>query len=132
MKSKKTNNIIDELINFQKSLENKPSFTEMFNQIKMMNFRFRPIQGSLINFNFKNKKFIEALWSLGKLDEFFIKKIKTLKSTKEKEKFLDFFSQIYDLYQSKLNLIDSKIIESEKKIEGVLEVEISKKYTQKN
>lgn len=132
MKRKKTNSIIDELIDFQKSLENKPTVEEMFNQVKMMNFKFKPIQGSLINFNFKNKKFIEALWSLGKLDEFFVKKINSLRSTKEKEKFLNFFSQIYDLYQQKLNSTDLKSIEKQKNIDNILEVEISKKHIQKN
>lgn len=131
MRAKKSKNIIDELLDFQKNLEKKPSYQEMFSQIKMMNFRFKPIQGSLTKINFLDKKFIEILWSLGKLDEFFSKKINQIKSEKEKEKFFNFFSQIYNKYQEKLNNIRPEIIEKTKEL-SILEVEIFKNKKIKN
>lgn len=131
MKRKKTIDIVQELINFQKTLEKKPKIEEMYNQIKMMNFRFKPIQGSLISFNFKNKKFIEALWSLGKLDEFFNKKIKQIKSINERQKFIEFFSKLFDFYQDKLNKVDIESLTIEKNPEN-LEIEIWRNNTKKN
>lgn len=124
--------IIDELVNFQKKLEEKPSLEEMFNQIKMMNFSFRPVQGSIIGLNIKNKHFIEILWSLGKLDEFFNKKIDSLKSETEKEKFINFFTKIYDAYKDKLNYFGSQLINEDFNKDNPLEVEILKKRLKKN
>lgn len=133
MKRKKTKDIIDELIQFQKTLEKKPSLSVMFEEIKMMKFKFRPIQGSLINFNFNNKKFVEILWSLGKLDEFFMKKIEKLKKDEEKEKFFEFFSQIFNAYQEKLNKLPlSTIKNNSQDIKNILEIEIYKDLRKKN
>ncbi|MCX7955554.1 MAG: hypothetical protein N2593_00365 [Patescibacteria group bacterium] len=132
MGRKKIKNIIDQLIEFQKILEKKPPYQEMFSQIKMMNFKFKPIQGSLTKINFLDKDFIETLWSLGKLDEFFFKKINQIKSKKEKESFFNFFSQIYNKYQEKLNNIKPKLIEKTKESIDILEVEIFKNKKIKN
>lgn len=132
MGRKKTQDIIEELIQFQKSLEKKPSFEEMFTQIKMMRFRLKPIQGSLINFDFQNKKFVETLWSLGKLDEFFMKKINDLKNDEEKERFFEFFSQIFNDYQEKLNKIPVSKIKKNFDNVNILEVEIYKSENKKN
>ncbi len=132
MGRKKTQDIIEELIQFQKSLEKKLSFEEMFTQIKMMRFRLKPIQGSLINFDFQNKKFVETLWSLGKLDEFFMKKINDLKNDEEKERFFEFFSQIFNDYQEKLNKIPVSKIKKNFDNVNILEVEIYKSENKKN
>lgn len=129
----KIKDIIDELINFQKTLEKKPSLTEMFAQVKMMKFKFRPMQGSLTNFDFNNKKFIEILWSLGKLDEFFTEKIKMLDNDEKKEKFFEFFSQIFNDYQQRLNKLPlSTIKKNSNQIKNILEIEIYKDETKKN
>ena len=45
----------------------------MFEEVRMMKFKIKPIQGDVSAFNLKNERFIESLWSLGKLDEFFHK-----------------------------------------------------------
>ncbi|GIW64357.1 MAG: hypothetical protein KatS3mg092_0290 [Patescibacteria group bacterium] len=132
MRRKKTQDIIEELIQFQKSLEKKPSFEEMFTQIKMMKFRLKPIQGSLINFDFQNKKFVEILWSLGKLDEFFMKKINDFQNDEEKERFFQFFTQICNNYQEKLNKIPVSKIQNNFDNINILEVEIYKSENKKN
>ncbi|GAB4218677.1 MAG: hypothetical protein Fur009_0710 [Candidatus Microgenomates bacterium] len=133
MKRKKTQDIIDELLNFQKTLEKKPSLPEMFEQIKMMKFKFRPIQGSLINLDFNNKKLVEILWSLGKLDEFFMRKINKLKNEQEKERFFEFFSQIFNDYQQKLNKLPlSTTKKTSDQIKNILEIEIYKDLSIKN
>lgn len=132
MRRKKTQDIIEELIQFQKSLEKKPSFEEMFTQIKMMKFRLKPIQGSLINFDFQNKKFVEILWSLGKLDEFFMKKINDFQNDEEKERFFQFFTQICNNYQEKLNKIPVSKIQNNFDNINILEVKIYKSENKKN
>ena len=43
----------------------------MYEEIRMMKFRIRPLQGNVLSVNLNNEKFIEVLWSMGKLDEFY-------------------------------------------------------------
>ena len=62
----------------------------MFEEVQMMKFKIKPIHGDVSAFNLKNISFIESLWSLGKLDEFFHREFPQL-SKKDQEVFLRFF-----------------------------------------
>lgn len=70
----------------------------------MMRFKVRPVAGDVSSLNFKNEQFIEALWSLGKLDEFFHSVIKDLRKD-DRQIFFKLFDGLYQEYQSRLNRV---------------------------
>ncbi len=122
---KRTHKDILELIrSFQKFLDKKPSLTKMYEEIQMMKFKVRPIQGDLSAVNLNNEKFITTLWSLGKLDEFFQKEFYQL-GGKNKDLFKKVFDSIYERYQNDLNRV-SLLWERTPAKENFLEVEIYK------
>src|SRR5690606_33448009 len=55
----------------QRTISNTPTVEEMMSEVRMMNFKVRPVYGNISKLNLSNREFINALWSLGKLDEFF-------------------------------------------------------------
>ncbi len=87
---------------FQKIIRRKPSVRKMYEDIRLMQFRIRPIEGDITNIDVANDTFIEMLWSLGKLDEIFQKKYYDMEG-KNREVIYDMFEKLYDEYQSKLN-----------------------------
>ena len=115
MRQKKNPDLIEDIVNFQKELiKNKPSHNIMYEQVRMMRYKIRPLQGDISELNFKNEKFIEILWNLGKLDEFFDKKKKLL-DKRQKEIFYGFLDKIYDKLQHQFNHFDLKINQAEQK-----------------
>jgi len=111
--------------NIQKIISAKPTINQMFEDVQMMKFKIKPIQGDVSAFNLKNERFIESLWSLGKLDEFFHKEFPQL-SKKEQEVFLRFFDNLYFKYQQQLNQIDLQPTRMTSTKTGLLELEIYK------
>jgi hypothetical protein len=91
----------------------------------MMKFKIKPIQGDISAYNLKNEKFIESLWNLGKLDEFFRKEFPRL-SKKDQEIFLKFFDSLYLKYQEQLNQINLQPTSKTTAKTGLLELEIYK------
>jgi len=123
---KKTNKDIISLFgNIQKVISTKPDINQMFDELQMMKFKIRPIQGELMSFDLKNKQFIESLWSLGKLDEFFYREISSL-SKKEKELFIKLFDILYFKYQQQLNQSNLQKKKITLNRTGLLELEIYK------
>lgn len=117
------------LNDFQKSLESNLTSKKMYQEIKMMKFKVRPIQGNLTEVNINNQKFVKTLWSLGKLDEFFHKQYHRL-TGKKKSLFIKIFDDIYSKYQQELNKIN---LQWEKNVHErhILEVEIYKEIKDK-
>ena len=109
----------------QKIISAKPSINQMFEEVQMMKFKIKPIQGDLMSFNLKNEQFIESLWSLGKLDEFFYKEFPTL-SKKEKDVFIRIFDSLYFKYQQQLNQTNLQQKQLSLTKTGLLELEIYK------
>lgn len=123
---KKTNKDIISLFgNIQKIISAKPSINQMFEEVQMMKFKIKPIQGDLMSFDLKNEQFIESLWSLGKLDEFFYKEFPIL-SKKEKEVFIRIFDSLYFKYQQQLNQTNLHQKKLNLTKTGLLELEIYK------
>ncbi|MCX7997062.1 MAG: hypothetical protein N2691_04930 [Patescibacteria group bacterium] len=85
-------------------LEKKPPHRQMRAEVQMMRFKVRPVSGDVSVLNFQNEKFLEALWSLGKLDEFFHQVVGELKKT-DKHIFYKLFDGLYREYQRQLNQI---------------------------
>lgn len=50
-------------------LEKKPSFEKMEEEVRLMGFHIKPIQGNTtIISKIKNERLVEVLWTLGKID----------------------------------------------------------------
>lgn len=130
MNKKINKDIISLFGEIQKIISGKPSINQMFEEVQMMKFKIKPIQGDLMSFNLKNEQFIESLWSLGKLDEFFHKEFPVL-SKKDKEIFTKIFDSLYFKYQQQLNQTNLQ----QKKVNltktGLLELEIYKERKMK-
>lgn len=129
MVNKPAYDVLEVINSFQKSLNKKPSQEKMYEEIKMMKFKVRPIQGNLSEVNLNNEKFVETLWSLGKLDEFFQKEFYRL-SAKNKNLFMKIFEDIYEKYQQDLNKINLQWEKSPRR-QHFLEVEIFKEIRNK-
>lgn len=72
MKTQKKTDVFEIVSHFQKKIfEERPSIAEMEQEVRMMKFKIRPLLGDMSGLDFKNPEFIEALWNIGKLDEFF-------------------------------------------------------------
>jgi hypothetical protein len=125
MRKKIKKDVIKVLGNIQKLLGSKPSTQQMFRDVQMMKFRVRPIQGDILAFDLNNRKFIETLWSLGKLDEIFQKEYYGL-STKDKEIFMKVFDGVYKKHQEELNNVNLDMHRPASKKSSLIEVEIFK------
>lgn len=114
---------------FQKSvLQNKPALVDMITEVHMMQFKIKPLRGDVQHIDFQNNKFIEILWSLGKLDEFFQKQYPTISEPKREQFFLYF-----DLMQKKLqdDLNKLRLQSPQDETRSGFEVEIFKTRAQK-
>lgn len=120
---KKTDTDIIQLFNEFKMniLEKRPSTEYMFEEIRMMRFKIKPLQGNVALINVRNAQFVELIWSLGKLDEFFQAEIKRIPDT-QKELFFRFFENLHNGFQDQLNRLNLKTGKHSKP--EVLEVEI--------
>lgn len=90
------------LTEFQQTiLNNRPSFTQMFEEVRMMHFKVRPLNGDISQLQTLDSRLIEALWNIGKFDEFF--KIQRVKLTKsEQDMFIRYFETLYTRLQKEL------------------------------
>lgn len=129
MIKKNNQDILEIFSNFQKTLEKKPSAGQMFDEVRMMKFKIRPIMGDISFLQLKDNGLIETLWSLGKLDEMFQKEYKKLRKT-EQEIFFRMFENLYHQFQSQLaniNLSRDRSLDAPR----ILEMEIFKEMPSK-
>lgn len=127
---KKTNKDILKIIEeIQKKIEFKPSLEKMFEEVQMMGFKIRPLQGDLSAINLKDKQFISVLWSLGKLDQYFNEVINKI-PTKNHDLFIRLFQELFNKYNQQLNKIN---LYQDRPIDfsNILEVEIFREKKQK-
>lgn len=124
MAKKNNRDIVEIFGNLKKTLGAKPSFEKMYAEIRMMRFKIKPISGDISLLQLKNQRLIEALWSLGKLDEVFQREYKYL-AEDQKEAFFRLFDNLYEQFQHQLNKINIKP-EVKSNLPQVLEMEIFK------
>lgn len=129
MKHKSETDVLKLFDTFQKSLQQKPSYKQMMDEVRMMKFKVRPMQGDVLLFNMLDERFIEALWNLGKLDELFQNQYQKL-SQKNKQLFFRIFDSMYEKLQSELNKINLRRVKTSN-ISPVLEIEIFKERAKK-
>ncbi|QQG44414.1 MAG: hypothetical protein HYW86_00645 [Candidatus Roizmanbacteria bacterium] len=131
MKKNNGNDIIEMMTHFQKKiLEQKPSLDKMFEEIRMMKFKIRPLNGDISLLDLKNNHFIEILWSLGKLDEFFQFQYKKV-SVHKRSLFIKLFDEMHDKFQEDLNNLNLKP-EKLPSTTSAFEMEIFKERTQQS
>lgn len=100
--------VIEMLNAFQQQvLEKKPSITQMYEEVRMMRFKIRPLFGDISMLDFQNSHFIETLWSLGKLDEFYQDNVDTLPK-QQQSLFYSLFNTMYHTYHKSLNDVNLK------------------------
>ncbi len=104
------------LNNFIKNtLTAMPEEQQLENEVKMMLFKVRLIEGDLTNLLKKDKKnFLRFVWLVGKLNDFFEKD--TTLSEKQKTDLVDAF----------VNFYNKKFIKDNSKLKGSLEIELLK------
>ncbi|MEO6509308.1 MAG: hypothetical protein ABIO02_05115 [Patescibacteria group bacterium] len=108
MRKKSNTDVIEIVSRFQKNiLENRPPDDQMYQEVRMMKFKIKPVLGDISILNLRNNNLIEILWSLGKIDEFFQNQSENLNDG-EKEIFYKLLDDIYERYQDQLNMIDLK------------------------
>lgn len=132
MSIKKKPDLLEDIVDFQRNLiKNKPSHKIMYEQVRMMRYKIRPLQGDISTLDFTNTKFIEILWNLGKLDEFFNKK-KNILNRKQREILYGFLENVYAKLQHQLNHLNLKIDETEKdSSSSIIEMEILREFGKK-
>lgn len=124
--SKKTD-AVDRIKRFQlEILAKKPTVDEMVHDMRMMNFKIRPVSGDITELDYGNDDFIDALWSLGKLDEFFRSEFDTI-DKKEKDVFFRMINDLRVNFQNQLKKANIQAIElQDKSILQFFEIEIIK------
>lgn len=91
---------------FQRNvLMKKPLLKDMITEVHMMKFKVKPVQGDFSDVNFKNDEFIEILWSLGKLDEFFQAQYVHVRE-KDRGVFFTYFDSMQKKFQEELNRLN--------------------------
>ncbi len=89
---------------------NKPTLAIMLDEIKMMNFKIRPLSGDVSLIRAMDSKFIEMVWNLGKLDQLYREKQQYLK-LKDRELFMKFFESMHEKFQKELGLVQLTVPE---------------------
>lgn len=128
---KKTHDVFDVLAHLQDQIVKKtPTSRAMWDEVRMMQFKVRPLYGDISFINLKNKNLIEIIWRLGKLDDIFQKKYDSLDED-QKAVFFRMIDSLHEQLQAELNKVDLKR-ESTPQNQPSLEMEIFKeKATQK-
>lgn len=129
MKIRNETDVLQIFDTFQKTIQNKPSHKQMMNEVRMMKFKVRPMQGDILLFNLQDERLIELLWSLGKLDELFHDKYQKL-SSKDRGVFFRIFDSMYQKLQSDLGRINLRR-DKASNISPTVEIEIFKEKKQK-
>lgn len=90
--------ILSVIVEFQTKLQReKPTYEQMYEEIRMMQFKVRPLYGDISYIDLGNKLFVEVLWNLGKLDDFYRRE--GFKYTRrEREIFYRFFDSLHDKF----------------------------------
>ncbi len=103
MKKASGTDLFDKIKHFQTTvLSKRPAPHAMMHDIRMMNFKIRPLSGEIADLDFKNPEFIGALWSLGKLDDFFRQEFSKLPE-QEQELFFKLVDELRYGFQQQIN-----------------------------
>ena len=129
MRKKNSVDVFDMIAQFQLNvLSKKPSAAQMYDEVRLMRFKIRPLNGEITTLDLNNNNFIEMLWGLGKLDEFYQIHIEKLPQN-ERQIFFRIFDELYQKFQQELNKVNLKREEISQN--SSFEMEIFKDKTKK-
>jgi hypothetical protein len=129
MRKKNNGDVFDMIAQFQTDVLNKkPSTSQMYDEVRLMRFKIRPLNGEITMLDLKNHNFIEMLWGLGKLDEFYQGHIEKLPHD-QRQIFFRIFDELYQKFQQELNKVNLK--KEEIRESSSFEMEIFKDRTKK-
>lgn len=124
MGKKNSRDVLEIFSALKKILGAKPPIEKMYEEIRMMRFKIKPISGDISLLQLKNRGLIETLWGLGKLDEVFQTEYDKL-ANDQKEVFFRLFDNLYQQLQNQLNKINVSP-EVRSNLPQILEMEIFK------
>ncbi len=129
-KNAKKEDVLTILHEYQKTIfTKKPSLEKMMDEIRMMNFKIRPLNGDITTINGMDIKLIEMIWNLGKLDELYRGKEHNL-NQKDKTLFVKFFQSMHEKFQKELGHL--KLVKTEQEENStVLEMEVFREVPRK-
>ncbi len=130
MRKKNNIDVFEMLTKFQSNvLSKKPSHKQMYDEVRLMRFKIKPLQGEITMLDLNNNTFIEMLWGLGKLDEFYQGHVEKLPKD-QKQVFFRIFDELYQKFQQELNKVSLKREESSQSTTFEMEIfkDRSKKY----
>jgi len=131
MKKTELYNVLKLFKHFQTDvLDKQPNFKKMVEDVQMMRYKIRPLQGDISIINFSNKALVETLWQLGKMEDFIAVNSKTVKKDQE-QAFFRYFDSMYRHLQEKLNNLQLIEQKPPKSFRGLLEMEIFKERRNK-
>ncbi len=85
-------------------LDKHPTYEQMVQDVRMMKFKVRPLNGDFSYLNFGNPRFVETLWKLGKMDDFIEKNVMKI-NKKQERAFFNYFDGLYRHLQDSLNSV---------------------------
>ncbi len=122
------------LASFQNEI-NSHSLTknQMLDEVRLMHFRVRPMQGNWGGMDLTNTRFVEALWSLGKLDELYHREV----SKFPKKDQAVFFRYMHSLHATFTRMLQDDLAAMRPKNEssvdeGGFEVEVFRQFPDKS
>ena len=126
MNSEKKTDVFELIQQFQNEIKvGKPTISEMAREVRMMKYKIRPVLGDVSVLDFNNPEFIEALWNLGKLDEF-LQKSNGLINEEELEVFIRLMDEMRSEFQEDLNKANLKPLSQLRAQHANFELEIFK------
>lgn len=100
--SSKKINLLDLVKKITQEVEkSNPSIEQMIEEIKMMQFKIRPIAGDIFQLLSQKHAFLTWLWRIGKVDEIVSRYLKNL-TPKEREIVFDYLNRWYEEYEKKM------------------------------
>lgn len=123
--------ILHVIADFQKAITtNTLSVSQMYDEVRMMHFKIRPLHGDISHIDLKDKMFLEALWSLGKLDEFF-RREGSKYNKREREIFFKYFDSLHARFAKSLQKVRLEPAEDMDDHSPFVEMEIFREDTHK-
>jgi hypothetical protein len=108
----------------------KPSKERMIEDVKMMNFKIRPLVGDVFQFIKKEVGFLESLWKIGKIEEIVTGGLPEL-NNEEKMVFLRYLDGLQRQMEKTPTSIIKQFNPEESKNINILELEIFRENRRK-
>jgi hypothetical protein len=119
-------NALDLIARITRDIErDKPTKEVMMEDIKMMNFKVKPVSGDIFSLTKKDIGFVESLWKLGKVEEMVADKLDNLEEN-EKDIFFNYLDDLQVRTQQEIAVAISQLSKKEQKKMEFLELEIFK------